>query len=155
MNFFSGESYEDGSINITSSAPCFEPLTCFLLSWLLPSACSCRSFTVPKVIQILQVSRYKKISFQHLFKMRSLILLALAPLALANDLSKRSVVSPRQGSDAFKPIPIPQSNCQYPCGETWCLIPSRGDTCCAEGCKRTQPTTQKNPSRPPLLAGAQ
>ncbi len=42
----------------------------------------------------------------------------------------------RQGGDAF----IPTSggtvvNCPAPCGEVDCLQLSRGDTCCAEGCK--------------------
>ena len=123
-------------VYMTSSAPCFGHLGLFFCSLII----FCLLATVSrsqshKVAQILQVSRYKKTSLQHLFTMRSLILLSLAPLALANDVFKRAVLQPRQGSDAYKPIGIPDPICQYPCGTDWCVHPEEGDICCAEGCE--------------------
>ena len=69
--------------------------------------------------------------------MHSFIVLALAPLALANDLSKRSNLLPRQGSDAFIPAKSGSIiNCPTLslCGRD-CLNRNLGDICCPEECK--------------------
>ena len=67
------------------------------------------------------------------------LLLTLAPLALAsNDLVSRNLLAIRQGGDAFQPgVGGLVQNCPNPCGASECIIPSRGDTCCVEGCKQS------------------
>ena len=113
----------------------FSFLSVCLQKYIIPAAV-CRSHS-QNIRHLQKLSLQDPQTLNNLFfKMRSLILLTLAPaLALANDLFKKSLLLPRQGGDAFVPGTAGfTDNCQYPCGDD-CLIPSRGDTCCAEGCK--------------------
>ena len=100
----------------------------------------CRSHTQKSTISIQclitsKTPKFSPISSPNKQKtMRRLILLTLLTLAAPLTLAKKSPLLPRQGSDAFIPETTPVIECQYPCGEE-CVYPSKGDTCCAEGCK--------------------
>ena len=122
----------------------------YITSWTARSApilfifclgCFCLLATLhshPSIVQSLphfkQASRYRVISG----KMHSFILLALVPLALASNFSKKPFLLPRQGGDSFKPGSSTVFDCPTPCGTDWCLDLSNGDTCCTEGCKLIQ-----------------
>ena len=115
-----------------------------ILSWNIPGLLLSVAFFQHIVCSLRHIFRLKSI-FQKskqesktVVIMQYIFLFSLAPLAFASsNLTPRSnVLAIRQESEAF----VPQSgqlvtNCPNPCGERDCLLVSRGDTCCSEGCK--------------------
>jgi hypothetical protein len=62
----------------------------------------------------------------------------LTGLVTANGFIGMNDLAKRQGGDAFVPGQTPVDSCTdgwVPCGPTECILPSRGDVCCSEGCK--------------------